>query len=68
MRPYPVNSARAAARLIALAVLADGHLSTSELGLLERMNAANRLGLTREQFSEVVRYLSEDLMISSYAV
>ena len=55
MRPYPVNSARAAARLIALAVLADGHLSTSELGLLERMNAANRLGLTREQFSEVVR-------------
>lgn len=68
MRPYPVNSARAAARLIALAVLADGHLSTSELGLLERMNAAKRLGLTREQFNEVVRHLSEDLMTSSYAV
>ena len=68
MRSYPVNSPQAAARLIALAVLADGHLSTSELGLLERMNAASRLGLTREQFNEVVRLLSEDLITSSYAV
>lgn len=68
MRSYPVNSAQAAARLIALAVLADGHLGTSELGLLEQLNAAGRLGLTREQFNEVVRLLSEDLMTTSYSV
>lgn len=68
MRSCPVNSAQAAARLIALAVLADRHLGTNELGLLERMNAASRLGLTREQFTEVVRHLSEDLMTSSCAV
>ncbi|MDR7097483.1 MULTISPECIES: TerB family tellurite resistance protein [Hydrogenophaga] len=68
MRSYPLNSPQAAARLVALAVLADGHLRTTELGLLERMNAATRLGLNRGQFTEVVRHLSEDLMTASYAV
>ena len=68
MRSYPLNSPQAAARLVALAVLADGHLRTTEFGLLQPMNAATRLGLNRGQFTEVVRHVSEDLMTASYAV
>lgn len=68
MRCYPPNSPQAAARLVALAVLADGHLSSTELGRLERMNAAARLGLNREELAEAVRHLSEDLLTASYTV
>lgn len=68
MRPYPLNSPQAAARLVALSVLADGHLSTTELGRLERMNAPAKLGLNRRELTEVVRHLAEDLLTASYAV
>lgn len=68
MRSYPLNSPQAAARLVGLAVLADGHLRTTELSLLERMNAATRLGLNSDQFTQVFRHLSEDLLTVSYPV
>ena len=44
MRTYPNNSPQAAARIVALAMLADGHLCKTELDLLERMDAIARLG------------------------
>ncbi len=36
MRTYPTNSPEAAARIVALALLADGHLSLIEIDALER--------------------------------
>ena len=66
MRTYPTNSPQAAARVVALATLADGHFSRSELGALDRLGAASELGLTQAEFQQVVRHLSEDLMATAY--
>lgn len=67
MRTYPSNSPHAAARIVALAALADGHLSRSELGALDQLDAAAQLGLTHAEFQQVVQHLSEDLMVTAYA-
>ena len=67
MRTYPRNSPEAAARLVALTALADGHLGQRELQVLEQRHAAERLGLTPQIFSRVLRELSEDLMATVFS-
>lgn len=62
MRSYPRNSPEAAARIVALTLLADGHLSRSELDLLERRQAAQTLGLAPDGLHQVLHTLCEDLL------
>jgi uncharacterized tellurite resistance protein B-like protein len=62
LRTYPNDSPRAAARIVALALLADGSLSRVELERLERMDAPARLGLSRDDLYEVVQNCCEDLL------
>ena len=62
MRSYPVNSPEAAARIVALAMLADGHLSLSELDVLHHRGGCERLGLPPDRLHEVLRALCEDLL------
>ena len=45
MRHYPPNSPHAAGRIVAMALLADGHLSRLELDVLDRMELHTQLGL-----------------------
>ena len=66
MRTYPTNSPEAAARIIALAMLADGHLCKSELDMLERVGAHSQLGLTPKQLHHVLHTLCEDLLATSH--
>lgn len=66
MRSYACNSPQAAARVVALAALADGHISRSELGALERLDVHGQLGLAPGDLYEVVQHLSEDLLASAY--
>lgn len=66
MRTYPTNSPEAAARIIALAMLADGHLCKSELDMLERAGAHSQLGLSPTELHAVVHMLCEDLLATSY--
>lgn len=54
LREYPVDSPRAKARLIVLALLADGRLEKSELDSLERRGVYATLGLSREDFVAVL--------------
>jgi hypothetical protein len=54
MRSYPHNSPEAAARIVALAMLADGHLSKSEFDALERLNIYGRLGLGPADWDSVI--------------
>ena len=54
LRTYPVNSPRAKARLIVLALLADGALDKSEFDSLNRRGVYATLGLTREEFVAVL--------------
>lgn len=62
MRHYPRNSAQAAARIVALTLLADGHLAPAELQVLERSQAHHRLGLAREELHAVLHGFCEDLL------
>lgn len=62
MRSYRRNSPQAAARIVALTLLADGHLSRSELDMLDQRQAARILGLTPDGLHQVLQDLCEDLL------
>jgi hypothetical protein len=54
LRAYPSDSPRAKARLIVLALLADGRLDAAELDGLTRRDTFDALGIAREDFFEVL--------------
>lgn len=54
LRSYAANSPRAKARLIVLALLADGRLDEREMGALDRRGVFGDLGITREDFVQVL--------------
>jgi uncharacterized tellurite resistance protein B-like protein len=62
MRAYPRDSPQAAARIVALTMLCDGHLSKSEVDAFERHGATQHLGLRPGQWHVVVNELCEDLL------
>jgi hypothetical protein len=62
MRPYPRNSPQAAARIVALTLLADGQLQRAELASLEALGGAARLGLRRDELQAVVHDFCADLL------
>ena len=66
MRTYPRNSPEASARILALAMLADGHLCKSELDVIEQHRAHEQLGLSRAQWHEVLHGFCEDLLTSAH--
>ncbi len=65
MRTYPNNSPQAAARIIALATLADGHLCKTELDALESVDVQKQLGLSPGELHGIVHTLCEDLLASA---
>lgn len=66
MRHYPCNSPQAAGRILALALLSDGHLSRRELDMLDRLDAHTALGLARTELHAVVHSFCEDLLSSMH--
>ena len=64
MRRYDRNSPQAAARIVALTVLADGDFGAAELGLLDEIAAHRTLGLEREALHAVIDEFCEDLLSS----
>ncbi|KUY84083.1 hypothetical protein [Burkholderia sp. RF4-BP95] len=66
MRSYPRNSPQAAARIVALVLGADGHSCSAEDRMLERLAAAEDLGLTPAEFHGIVRTFFEDRSVASY--
>lgn len=67
MRTYPSNSPHAAARIVALTLLADGNIKQIELTALERMDAGARLGLPPGELNMVVQDLCTDLLAAAAA-
>lgn len=61
MRSYPRNSPQAAARIVSLAMLADGRLDPAELDALERQRAFEDLGLSAREMRAVMHAFCEDL-------
>ena len=66
MRTYPTNSPRAAARIVALTMLADGHFCKSDLEALDRLNAHKLLDISPAELQTVVQDLCEDLFSTGH--
>lgn len=66
MRSLPRNSPQAAARILALLLVADGHVCRREIDALQSADLERALGLTPDEFGKVMHQLCEDLMASAY--
>jgi len=66
MRHYPRNSPQACGRILALALLSDGHLCKRELDMLDQLDAHTALGLGRTELHTVVHSFCEDLLSSMH--
>ena len=67
MRTYPHNSSQAAARIVALAMLADGKLGVEEILALDYAQAHEQLGLSMHQLDAVVTAFCEDLRVGPHS-
>ena len=65
MRHYPINSPQAAGRIVALTLLADGHLCKRELDVLDQLDAHGQLGLAQGELHAVVHGFCEDLLATA---
>lgn len=64
MRKYAKNSPQAAARIVALTLIADGDVGQAELALLDELAVHRQLGLTRDALHAVIDTFCEDLLSS----
>lgn len=63
MRNYSTDSPQAAARIVSLVALSDGHLCSRELDRMHALGATAALGLTREQLLRVMQDYYEDMQL-----
>ena len=66
MRSYPLNSPQAAARIVALALLADGVMESEEMLMLEYVRAHEQLGLSMHQLDAVVEAFGQDIEVARH--
>ena len=67
MRSYPHNSPEAAARIVALVLISDGHVCSSEFDTLTQLGAERELGLEPQLLPHIVHTLCEELLLGGYA-
>lgn len=67
LRAYPADSPQAAARVLVLALLADGSIDWSELSVLARRGTLQHLGISEAAFDEVIHALCADLLVDRAA-
>lgn len=65
MQHYPTDSPQAAARILALTVLADGAQSPLEVRALHRLDACRKLSLTQKEWHSVVAALCRGLLAAA---
>jgi uncharacterized tellurite resistance protein B-like protein len=61
MRHYPIDSPQAAARILALAILADGGLDVSELRVINNYDIDDKFGLDPVLLDDVIKDFCFDL-------
>ena len=66
MRNYPHNSPEAAARIVALVLISDGHVCSSEFDILKQLGAERQLGLEPQLLPHIVHTLCEELLAGGY--
>ena len=62
MRSYPNDSPQAAARIVTLAMLADGAVCGAEVDALDRSGVQQQLGLRADDWDAVVHDFCDDLL------
>lgn len=62
LRSYPANSAHAAARIVALALISNGRIKSVEAATLGAADAHALLGIDRQEWYAVLRHLRLDLL------
>jgi hypothetical protein len=67
MRNYSHNSPEAAARIVALVLISDGHVSSTELDILQQLDAERELGLEPHLLPHIVQTLCEELLLGGCA-
>jgi hypothetical protein len=67
VRSYPRNSPEAAARIVALVLISDGHVCSSEFEILKQLGAERELGLEPHLLPHIVYTLREELLQCGYA-
>jgi hypothetical protein len=68
MRSYPRNSPEAAARIVALVLISDGHVCRSEVEALQQPRRSSpSSGWRRRSFAQVLHTLCEDLLTAPTA-
>jgi len=65
MRTYASDSPQAVCRLLALAMIVDGHLAPSELRALRQSGILQRVGVDEALFDDVVQEVCEDLLATA---
>ena len=65
MRSYPANSPQAAARILALTLVADGDIGDAEIEWLDRLIVHEQLGMARHELHAVLDTFCEDLLSSN---
>jgi len=65
MRTYASDSPKAVCRLLALAMIVDGHLAPSELRALRHSGILQRVGVDEALFDDVVQEVCEDLLATA---
>jgi len=66
MRHYETDSSPAAARILALTMLADGGLDRNELDALMQSDLVRRLGIGTVEFERILREYCDDLLMSAH--
>ena len=66
MRSYPRNSSEAAARIVALVLISDGHACSSEFRALSEEDVDRSLCLSPLSFHSIVQTLCEDLLMDGF--
>ena len=66
MRNYPHNSPEAAARIVALVLISDGHVCSSEFDILKQLGAERELGLDPQLLPHIVHTLCEELLLGGH--
>lgn len=65
MRSYPRNSPEAAARILAVTMICDGHLDKREIDAMRDSRARHELDIDEARWHEVMRDLCEDLLVAA---
>ncbi|WP_175912094.1 MULTISPECIES: TerB family tellurite resistance protein [Burkholderia] len=60
MRTRPRDSAQTAVRIVALVLIADGHIDPSDERLLEELEINCRLGIESTEFAQIIQTVCEN--------